>query len=143
MKKIVMTISMLVCFMTAAYAASPAGLWKTIDDKTGEPKAIVRITDAGGDVSGRIEKLLNPNAPRNEVCSQCTDDRKNKPIIGLTILKSMKQDGDDVWSGGNVLDPKNGKIYKARIELKDGGRKLELRGYLGPFYRTQVWMRAE
>lgn len=143
MKKIVMTISMLVCFMTAAYAALPAGLWKTIDDKTGEPKAIVRITDAGGDVSGRIEKLLNPNAPRNEVCSQCTDDRKNKPIIGLTILKSMKQDGDDVWSGGNVLDPKNGKIYKARIELKDGGRKLELRGYLGPFYRTQVWMRAE
>lgn len=130
-------------FASAAFASSPAGLWKTIDDKTGDPKALVRVTDVAGTVSGRIEKILNPKAPKNEVCSQCRDERKDKPVLGMTILKDLKPDGTDEWSDGSVLDPKNGKVYRASIRLKDGGKKLELRGYLGPFYRTQVWLRAD
>lgn len=137
--------ALIIMSFSAAYASSPVGLWKTIDDKTGEPKALVRISDGGGTVSGKIEKLLNPNAPKNETCAKCDGDRKGKPIVGLTILRNLKKDSSDsdVWSGGDVLDPKNGKVYKARIEMKDGGKKLELRGYLGPFYRTQVWQKAD
>ncbi len=124
---------------------SPAGLWKTIDDDTKAAKSLVRITDNAGVYSGTIEKLLDPGTKLDAVCDKCTDDRKDKPLVGLTILRHLKQSADDktVWDGGDIVDPNNGKVYRTRLKPVDGGKKLEVRGYLGPFYRTQVWIRVE
>ena len=129
----------------AAAQMTPVGLWKTIDDDGKTEKSLVRIVDGGGTLSGRIEKLLDPKDNPNDVCDKCTDDRKGKPIIGLTILRNLKQSADDktVWDGGEVLDPDDGKSYRARLKPQNGGKELQLRGYLGPFYRTQVWIRVE
>jgi uncharacterized protein (DUF2147 family) len=134
----------LLLFPALCFAASPVGLWKTIDDKTGKEKSLVRITESGGVLSGSIEKLLDPNVKKDAVCDECTDERKGKPLAGLNIIRGLKQSSDgEIWEDGNILDPKNGKVYKARIKVTDGGKKLELRGYLGPFYRTQVWQKAD
>lgn len=124
--------------------ATPVGLWKTIDDKTKKERSLVRITDSGGLLTGKIEKLLDP-ARQNEVCDKCTDDRKDKPIAGLTIIRNAKASGDDVtvWAGGDIVDPNNGEVYKLRLKPLDGGKTLEVRGYIGPFYRNQTWIRVE
>lgn len=133
---------LLLCTLTVAHAAdSPVGLWKTVDDHTGEDKSLVRITDTAGVVSGRIEKLLHPPHP-NPLCDRCRDDRHDKPITGLVIIDGLRRDGD-VWDGGRILDPQNGKIYTVSLKPIDGGAKLEVRGYLGPFFRTQTWTRVE
>lgn len=124
---------------------SPVGLWKSIDDDSGQEKSLVRITDSAGQVSGRIERLLDPTVKPGAVCEKCTDERKAQPVLGLVILRNLRQDAEDptLWTGGDVLDPNNGKIYRARLKPIEGGRKLELRGYIGPFYRSQVWLRVE
>jgi uncharacterized protein (DUF2147 family) len=128
-----------------AQSTTPAGLWKTIDDDTGQEKSLVRIVETGGVFSGRVEKLLDPDAPKDPVCKDCSDERKDKPITGLTIIRNVRQSADDkaVFEGGDILDPNNGKVYRLRLKPVDGGRKLEVRGYLGPFYRTQTWLRVE
>ena len=122
-------------------ADSPVGLWKTIDEATKQPKAQIRISDQGGALVGRIEKILVPNAG-DAVCDQCTDQRKDKPIQGMTILSGLKKEGQE-WTGGEILDPNNGKVYKAMAKLADGGRKLEVRGFVGipTIGRTQSWLR--
>lgn len=117
---------------TAMAQTSPVGLWRSVDDKTGEPKAEIRIEEVGGALTGRIEKTLRKDAKADAVCEACTDDRKGKPIVGLEIIR-----------GSKILDPENGKDYRASFTPIDGGRKLEVRGYLGPFWRTQVWQRAQ
>ena len=124
---------------------SPVGLWKTIDDETKKEKSLVRITESNGVFSGRIEKLLDPATDPKAVCDQCTDDRKNQPVLGMEILRGLKVSTSDaaVFEGGTIVDPNNGKSYRTRLKPVDDGRKLEMRGYIGPFYRTQVWMRAE
>jgi uncharacterized protein (DUF2147 family) len=128
--------------VTAAHAQNtPVGLWKTIDDNTGKEKSLVRISEAAGVVSGRVEKLLHPSKP-NPVCEKCRDDRHGKPIVGLSIIEGLKEHGE-VWEGGKILDPENGKIYTVRLKPIDGGKQLEVRGYLGPFFRTQTWSRVE
>ena len=129
---------------TAFAQATPAGLWKTIDDDGKTEKSLVRITDSGGVLSGKIEKLLDPTAKQDAVCDKCTDERKDKPIVGMTILRNLKlADDKEWWAGGDVTDPNNGKVYKARVRTIEGGKKLQMRGYIGPFYRTQTWVRAE
>ncbi|MBU6503039.1 MAG: DUF2147 domain-containing protein [Burkholderiales bacterium] len=136
----------LIIFGTSAMAQmNPVGLWKTIDDSTGVAKSLVRITDDAGVYSGTIEKLLDPATKPGAVCDKCTDERKDKPLLGLTILRNVHQDAGDktVWDGGDITDPNNGKVYRTRLKPVDGGKKLEVRGYLGPFYRTQVWIRVE
>ncbi|MBS0467322.1 MAG: DUF2147 domain-containing protein [Proteobacteria bacterium] len=121
---------------------SPLGLWRSIDDKTGEPKAEIRISDNAGLLSGRIEKTLRKDA--KPTCTACQDDRKDQPIVGLEVIRGGKKDeGKDVWEGGKILDPENGKDYRASLTPVDGGKKLEVRGYLGPFWRTQTWQRVE
>lgn len=130
----------------AAFAqATPVGLWKTIDDESKQERSLVRIAESGGVLSGRIEKLLDPTARPDVVCDKCTDERKDKPIVGMTILRNLRQNADDKdwWDGGDVTDPNNGKVYKARLRTIDGGKKLQMRGYIGPFYRTQTWIRVE
>ncbi|MGJ7508136.1 DUF2147 domain-containing protein [Variovorax sp. GT1P44] len=121
---------------------SPVGLWRSVDDKTGEAKAEIRISETGGALQGRIEKTLRKDAKPDAVCEECTDDRKGKAIAGLEIIRGGKKvEGKDVWEGGKILDPENGKEYRASFTPIDGGKKLEVRGYLGPFWRTQTWNR--
>src|ERR1700733_14050272 len=97
--------ALLLCIaVTAAHAQNtPVGLWKTIDDNTGKEKSLVRISEAAGLVRGRVEKLLHPSKP-NPVCKKCRDDRRGKPIVGLSIIEGLKQHGE-VWDGGKILDP--------------------------------------
>lgn len=123
---------------------TPVGLWKTIDDDGKTEKSLVRITESGGALTGKIEKIFDP-AKQDSKCDKCSDDRKDQPVLGMTILRDLKQDADDkeIWSGGEVLDPNNGKVYKTRLKPIDGGKQLQMRGYIGPFYRTQVWHRVE
>jgi len=145
MKNAVITLALALLAGGAAAQDTPVGLWKTIDDDGKTEKSLVRIADTGGVLSGRIEKLLAPDAKPDATCDKCTDTRKDQPMVGLTILRNLKRSGDDpqVWEGGEVLDPKNGKTYRTRLKTVDGGKKLELRGYIGPFYRTQTWTRVE
>jgi len=123
--------------------ATPAGLWKTIDDDGKTEKSLVRITESNGVFSGRIEKLLDPASDPKAVCDKCSDDRKGKPVVGLQIIRGVKAEGDGLWGGGEILDPNNGKTYRTRLKPVDGGKKLEMRGYIGPFFRTQTWIRVE
>ncbi len=139
------TAALLLCLCLVAGAAhaqgTPVGLWKTIDDHTGQEKSLVRISDSGGVLSGRIEKLLHPSKP-NPLCDKCSDERHGKPMLGLPIMAGLRQHGE-VWEDGTILDPDNGKIYTVRLKLLDGGRTLQVRGYIGPFFRTQTWSRVE
>ena len=121
------------------------GLWKTIDDKTGAEKSYVRIVEQDGVLVGRIERLINPPKP-DPVCDACTDARKGQPITGMTILEGVKRNPDgSAWDSGTILDPNDGKTYKVRLTPKDGGKALDVRGYIGmPLLgRTQTWQRAD
>ena len=142
------TLIAAVLALPSAWAAdntSPVGLWKNIDDETGKPKALIRITETNGVLEGKIEKLFRPaDQDQNPKCVKCTDARKDQPIIGMTILSGLKKDGNE-YNGGQILDPNNGKVYKSKAELKDGGTKLSVRGYIGTplLGRSQVWERQE
>ncbi|RSZ43885.1 MULTISPECIES: DUF2147 domain-containing protein [unclassified Variovorax] len=130
--------------MAQGAGVSPVGLWRNVDDKTGEVKAEIRIGEANGALLGRIEKSLKKDTKPDAVCDECSDDRKGKPIAGLEIIRGGKKaEGKDVWEGGKILDPENGKEYRASFTPVDGGKKLEVRGYLGPFWRTQTWNRVQ
>ena len=122
---------------------SPVGLWRNIDDKTGQAKAEIRITaNAAGVLTGVIEKPLIK--PVELLCSLCTDDRKDKPKLGMEVIRgAAKAEGKDSWEGGKILDPDNGKSYSLRLTLADGGNKLDVRGSIGPFGRTQTWVRIQ
>jgi uncharacterized protein (DUF2147 family) len=140
-----MTALLLLITGTAAFAqVTPAGLWRNIDDKTGEAKAEIRIVDQGGVMQGRIERRLAKDAKPDAVCEECKDDRKGKPMDGLEIIRGAKKaDGKDVWEDGRILDPENGRDYRLRLTPIEGGRKLEVRGSIGPFGRTQTWVRVQ
>ena len=144
MKKILIA-ALLVAAGSAFAQSTPAGLWKTIDDETKAEKSLVRITEAGGVLTGKIEKLLDPTK-QDSKCDKCTDARKDQLVLGMTIIDGAKKSADDpYWDGGSILDPNNGKTYKMRMTPADGGKKLEVRGYIGmPMLgRTQTWIRVE
>jgi uncharacterized protein (DUF2147 family) len=127
----------------AADSASPLGLWKTFDDKTGAARALVRVYEQDGQLFGRIERSFTPGAA-TRVCAVCTDERKNQPIIGLIIIRHIKQDGDE-WSGGDILDPESGSVYRCKMHLERSGARLSVRGYLGfsLLGRSQTWERQD
>ncbi len=129
----------------AAWAQNtPVGKWNTIDDKTKEIKSEITITEAGGVLVGKVSKLLRKGAKQDDVCDECKDARKDKPILGLEIIRGAKKEADtDVWTGGKILDPENGKEYTLKMTPEDGGKKLAVRGSIGPFGRTQTWVRVE
>jgi uncharacterized protein (DUF2147 family) len=133
--------------LALAQSMSPAGLWKTVDDNTKKEKSLVRIVETGGVYTGKVEKIIDPDSPKDAVCKDCSDERKDKPILGMTIVRNMKQSADDkaVFEGGDVLDPNNGKVYSAKLKVVDNGNKLDVRGYIGlPMLgRTQTWIRVE
>ena len=124
---------------------SPVGLWKTIDDKTGKPRSLVRITQTNdNEFVAVIEKGLQAEDTPDDVCTKCTGELKNKLLLGLTIMQGMKQK-NDVYEGGQILDPDNGKTYRCKLKLDETGNKLEVRGFIGIslFGRSQTWLRQE
>jgi len=135
----------LIATSAASFAQmTPVGTWQTLDDKTKEVKSEVQITEASGVLSGKITKLLRKDAKQDAVCDECTDDRKGKPVLGMEIIRGVKKvDGKDIWEDGKVLDPENGKTYAAKLTPIEGGKKLEMRGSIGPFGRTQTWVRVQ
>ena len=128
----------------AAFAANdtPVGTWKTIDDATGKPKSIVQIIDNNGELQAKVLQVLNSEDGPHPLCKKCDGSRKNQPIEGMTIMWGVTKD-DDVWDGGKILDPKSGKVYKVKLSMRDGGQKLNVRGYIGFSWvgRSQVWDR--
>lgn len=149
MKKLLSTALLAGTCLFTAHAlaqATPAGLWKTIDDKSKTERALVRISEGGGVFSGRIEKLLAADARPDARCDKCEDDRKDQPIVGMEIVRGVKKaEAENTWDGGTILDSTDGKVYKVRLQPADGGKKLDVRGYLGmPMLgRTQTWIRVE
>ena len=126
---------------SATEPASPIGLWKTIDDKTGSPRAIVRIYEQDGKLFGRIERSFTPGA-ENRVCGLCKDERKDQPIIGLIIIRNIRsKDGE--YAGGDILDPDTGTLYRCKFHLDQNGSRLIVRGYIGISLlgRSQTWQR--
>ena len=124
----------------AAGSDSPVGLWKTIDDKTGAARAIVRIYEQDGRLFGKIEGSFKPGA-EHRFCEVCTDERKGRPMLGLIIIRNMKHT-DDEYSGGDILDPDNGSVYHCKMHV-EGGTRLVVRGYIGfsLLGRNQTWQR--
>ena len=146
MKRIAAAAVVLFSSLGALAQMTPVGLWKTIDDDGKTEKSLVRITEKDGVLTGAIEKIFDP-AKQDAKCDKCTDDRKDKPVLGLVIIRNVRQDADDkaLWSGGDILDPHEGKVYKVRLHPIEGGKRQEVRGYIGvPLLgRTQVWQRIE
>ncbi len=125
---------------------TPVGTWHTIDDNTGEAKAEIQMVDKDGALSGRVVKSLRNDPNAKKTCEDCKDDRKGQTIIGMEIVRGVKPDasGENLWAnGGKILDPENGKEYTVKMVPQEGGKRLQVRGYIGPFYRTQVWLRAQ
>lgn len=139
--KMVAAASLLWSFV--AHAASPVGVWKTIDDETGEAKSLVQISEVNGELQGRIIKLFRkPGEDPAPLCTKCEGERHNQPVIGMTVLWGLRPAGEK-FEGGHVLDPKKGKIYNAAIKVSSDGRTLEMRGFIGfsLLGRTQTWVR--
>ena len=128
--------------VVAAAQSTPVGLWRSFDEKSGEASAEVRVVETAGVVSGKIEKRLLKSAVPGAVCSECSDDRKDQPRLGLEIIRGAKKAADsDVWEGGKILDPENGRSYTLKMTPTEAGKKMEVRGSFGPFGRTQTWTR--
>ena len=127
----------------AAAEPSEVGLWQTVSDVDGKPEGYIRVWLERDELRGRIERGMPGDDP-NDLCVKCPGERKNKRMIGLTIITGLHRLGD-WWVGGEVLDPKSGRIYRCKMRAIDGGSKLELRGYLGISLlgRTQTWLRVE
>lgn len=140
-------LSFILAFMLVTVsinAQSVIGKWKTIDDETGKEKSIVEIYQKGDKVYGKILSLLN-REPGDEdpICDKCTDDRKNKHIVGMEIIRDMEADGEK-YEEGTITDPNNGKIYDCKIWIdEDNAKVLKVRGYIAFFYRTQTWYKVE
>ena len=143
MKHVLSALALALAAGAALAQATPVGLWKTIDDETKQEKSHVRISEAGGVLTGKVEKLADPTR-QDAVCDKCTDARKDQKVLGMTIVEGVKKNSDEpYWDGGTILDPNNGKTYKVRMTPKDGGKALEVRGFIGFFFRNQQWIRVE
>jgi len=140
---LLLALPMLALSSMALAQTSPVGTWTTIDDKSQKPKSIVEIYEArDGTLAGRVNEVLQSDRGPNPLCDKCSGATKDKPVKGMVILSGMKQKGDS-WEGGKILDPASGKIYSAKVTTIDGGRKLEVRGFMGfsLLGKTQVWTR--
>jgi uncharacterized protein (DUF2147 family) len=144
MKKILTPLFFAALALPALAQMTPAGLWRSIDDNTGEAKAEISIKDNGkGGLNGVVERSLVKSTGEPN-CSLCTDDRKDKPKVGMEIIRgAVKAASEDIWDGGTIIDPENGKVYKLRLTPIESGKKLQVRGYIGPFYRNQLWQRVQ
>jgi len=133
---------LLACPSYALCQSSPAGLWKTFSDRNGQPDGLVRIVEVAGHYEATVQAVFSPPAPSaNPLCELCPGELKDKPVVGLKIMRDLHPDGDAY--AGEILDPDDGNVYRCTVRLIEGGRKLEVRGYVGLpiFGRTQVWTR--
>jgi uncharacterized protein (DUF2147 family) len=130
--------------VTSAATTTAVGLWQSFDNNTGAPRAEIRITESQGVLTGRIERNLLPQtAGAVQVCGKCTDDRKGTPLIGMALVRNAKAGTDaGVWEGGEILDPDEGKTYRLRLQLLEDGKTLQVRGYIGPFFKNRTWVRV-
>ena len=138
-------LALFVAAPLAAFAQmTPVGTWHSIDDKTQEIKSEIVIADNGGVLSAKVTKLLRKEAKQDAVCDQCSDDRKDKPLLGMEIIRgAKKQEGKEVWEEGKILDPENGKSYTLRLTPIETGKKLDVRGSVFGIGRTQTWVRVQ
>ena len=140
-----MLVTAALLLATAAYAATdtatPVGTWTQIDDDTGKPKSIIEISERpDGTLQGVVKQVLFSDQGPNPICKKCEGERHNQPVEGMTIMWGVKKDGD-VWDGGKILDPAKGKSYRVELSLRDEGQKLDVKGFLLFFHRTQTWVR--
>lgn len=134
-------VSILLVFSTLAMGAQDIlGKWKTIDDETGQEKSIVEIYEDNGKIYGKIVEILTEK--KQAVCSKCEGEKKDQPVLGMQIIDGLEKD-DDVFNGGTILNPSNGKVYKCRLKLEDNPNILQVRGYIAFFYKTQYWKRVQ
>jgi uncharacterized protein (DUF2147 family) len=130
--------------LTASAQMTPVGTWHSIDDKTNEIKSEITVAETAGVITGKVTKLLRKEAKQDQVCDECSDDRKGKLVLGMEIIRGAKKaDGKDVWEDGKILDPENGKNYTLRLTPIEGGKKLEVRGSVFGIGRTQTWVRVQ
>lgn len=125
---------------SVSFAQGIVGKWQTIDDETKKPKGVVEIVSSGGVFQGRVIELYEGSLNQ---CGGCTGAQKNAPIIGMTVVSGLKETGEGQYEGGKVFDPKSGKTYSAKAKITNGGKSLELRGFVGVSLlgRTQTWKR--
>ena len=139
-----LVLCLLMLLTGASFAQAPIhGNWKTIDDNTGEPRSIVEILEKEGKIIGRIIKIFpRPNLEPDPVCNKCSpeDSRHNQKVIGMEIIRNLRKSGSE-YSGGDILDPENGRVYRSKLWLE--GKVLKVRGYWGHLYRTQNWHLAD
>jgi uncharacterized protein (DUF2147 family) len=142
LKWIATAVGFMIAVDLAFGADLPLGKWNTVDDKTGKVKSEVQLYDQGGKLYGKITGLPEPNDAQGKpkVCTACKGADKDQPIVGLVIIKDLAADGER-FKGGTILDPEDGKVYKAEVWTESD--KLKVRGYLGPFYKTQTWAKAK
>lgn len=147
MRRIIWMATLFVAACGGAWAQSaPTGLWRTIDDETGKERSLIRITEAGGEWQGVVEKIFpQPGDHPQNLCEKCEGELKDKPVLGMRILWALKKKNDTKYEGGTILDPKNGKTYRCKLTVLEQGRKLEVRGYIGISLlgRSQIWLREE
>ncbi|MEM9142703.1 MAG: DUF2147 domain-containing protein [Bacteroidota bacterium] len=137
-------IVLLGCVMVSNFVRSQSvfGHWRTVDDETGEPKAIVDVYKQDGLMYGKIIKILSGEG-QGSLCTKCKGDRKDKPLVGMTIIEALEKNADGEWKGDTLFDPEQGKAFKCKIWLNpDNPNELKVRGYLSFVYRTQTWIRA-
>jgi uncharacterized protein (DUF2147 family) len=133
----------LMCQPARGMDFSPVGLWKTIDDNTHKPRGLIRLYEDHGEIYGKVEASFDPKEA-GERCDKCDGERKDKPVVGMVVIRHMVRHGRE-YSGGDILDPDTGWVYRCRFTLEDGGKKLVVRGYLGLSLlgRSQTWYRAD
>ena len=128
----------------SAFAQSPVGQWRTIDDETGEPKSIVEIYQENDKLFGKIVRILPEGS--SSICDECEGEYAGRELVGAVILRDLEQNGDE-WSGGKITDPKNGKTYNVKMSLRDANT-LDVRGFIkvplmgSALGRTQTWYRV-
>jgi uncharacterized protein (DUF2147 family) len=150
MNKIVLLANLLATLIaglihsSAMAQATPVGLWQSFDNNTGAPRAEIRISESKGVLTGRIERNLLPQtSTATQFCDKCTDDRKGAALIGMELVRNLKAGSDaGVWEGGEIMDPDEGKTYRLRLQLLEDGKKLQVRGYIGPFFKNRTWVRV-
>jgi len=143
MQRLVIAVLVNTLFGVGALLAAdaPTGTWKTVDEKSGKVVSQVEVYEEEGKLFGKITGLTEPNDKQGKpkTCTKCTGPDKDKPIVGLVIIKNLSRSGEH-YKGGTITDPEDGKVYQAELWVEDG--KLKVRGYLGVFYKTQTWLRA-
>lgn len=136
-------MGLLFLLVQMAHSQSVFGKWKTIDDRTGNPKAIIHIYELDGLMYGKVIEIVE-EGKENFICEKCEGERKDKPVLGMTIIDAAEHHGEGVYKGDTLFDPQQAMTFRCKIWLNpDNSDELKVRGYLAFIYRTQTWLRVE